>query len=181
MILSNVDIKKAIKEKEIIIDPLDESSIGSASLDLSLGGDVLYYPKDGIDIDIMKPETFNDLKRISYSKDEIIRVDPGAFILGVTAETVELPDTLAARIDGRSSLGRLGLAIHSTAGHIDPGFNGKIVLEISNVGNKAINLYPGTKICQLVFEQLLTPTSIPYSKKKDARYKSQKTVEGSKM
>jgi len=181
MIFSNVDIKKAIEDKEIVITPLDEESIGSASLDLSLGNDVLYYIKDGSAIDTDVPETYSNLKLISYQDKEIISIMPGAFILGVTKESVELSSGIAARIDGRSSLGRLGLAIHSTAGHIDPGFKGKIVLEISNIGVKAIHLHPGLKICQLVFEQLLTPTSIPYGKKKDAKYKKQETVTGSRL
>jgi len=183
MIFSNIDIEKAIKDKEIIITPLDKKSIGSASLDLCLGNEVLFYLKDGNKIDTRNPETYglSSLKKISYSDSEIITINPGDFILGITKELVKLSSGVAARIDGRSSLGRLGLAIHSTAGHIDPGFEGKIVLEISNIGVKPILLYPGLKICQLVFEQLLTPTTNPYNDKKEAKYKNQKSVTESKL
>lgn len=181
MILSDKDIKKAIKEKEIIISPIEKDAIGSASVDLCLDGELLFYSKEDKAIDVRNPDTYSNLKKITFKDDEKIVLFPGMFVLGVTKESVELPANIAARIDGRSSLGRLGLGIHSTSGHIDPGFKGKIVLEISNINFKPIIIYKGLKICQLVFERLESPTTIPYNEKKNARYKDVKTVEGSKL
>jgi len=181
MILSDKSIEVAIKDKSIVIKPFDKESIGSASLDLSLDNVVLYYIKDNKVIDTKNVEKTCTLSRIEFTDEEQIILQPGQFILGATNEEVELPNDIAARIDGRSSLGRLGLAIHSTAGHIDPGFKGKIVLEMSNVGIKPIALYPKMKICQLVFEKLDIPTTNPYNKKKGAKYINVKEVEGSKL
>lgn len=181
MILSDKSIEAAIKDKSIVIKPFDKDAIGSASFDLALDNVILVYAKDGKTIDTRNVANTLDLIRLEFADDEQIILQPGDFILGATMEEVELPDDIAARIDGRSSLGRLGLAIHSTAGHIDPGFKGKIVLEMSNVGIKPIALYPKMKICQLVFEKLDIPTTNPYNKKKDAKYINVKEVEGSKL
>jgi dCTP deaminase len=91
-------------------------------------------------------------------------VHPGEFVLGVTKEHVELPDNLAARMEGRSSLGRLGIIVHSTAGKIDPGWKGKLTLEITNIGKLPVALYPGMRFCCLVFEPTSSPVEKPYSK-----------------
>ena len=181
MILSDKSIEVAIKDKEIVIKPFDKKAVGSASLDLSLGNTILVYKKDGKVIDTKDLSKCVDMVKLEFKDEEQIILQPGDFILGVTLEEVELPASIAARVDGRSSLGRLGLAIHSTAGHVDPGFKGKIVLEMSNVGIKPIALYPKMKICQLVFERLDTPTDNPYNEKKGAKYTNVKDVEGSKL
>jgi dCTP deaminase len=107
---------------------------------------------------------------VNLKDDEPIVIQPNQFILAITMEQVYLPDDITARIDGRSSLGRLGVIIHSTAGHIDPGYQGRITLEMSNIGNLPILLYPGVRICQLVFQRLSEPSQVPYYKKKTAKY-----------
>ncbi len=102
-------------------------------------------------------------------------------MLGVTQEEITLPDDIAARVEGRSSWGRLGIIIHSTAGFIDPGFQGRPTLEISNIGMMPILLYPGVRICQIAFEELTSPAEVPYSKKKDVKYFKDKRPQESKI
>lgn len=174
MILSDREIKKLLDEKRIQITPEPnlEEQLGSASLDLRLDSEfmVFEHTKNPY-IDTRKPETFQNITRlVKLQDDEPFVFHPGEFVLASTEEEVFLPDDVAARIDGRSSLGRLGIVIHSTAGHIDPGFKGKIVLEMENIGMIPILLYPKTRICQLVFEPLSSPTTKPYHKKPGAKY-----------
>jgi len=185
MILSDRDIKKLIEEKRIQITPnpnLDEQ-LGSASLDLRLGDEfaIFEHTKKSF-IDTRDQESFKGMTRmVKIENGEPFVFHPGEFVLGVTMEEVFLPDDVAARIDGRSSLGRLGIVIHSTAGHIDPGFKGKIVLEMENIGMIPVLLYPETRICQLVFEPLSSPTTNPYYKKKNAKYVDAKHPQESKL
>ncbi|HLB60194.1 MAG TPA: dCTP deaminase [Patescibacteria group bacterium] len=152
MILSDRDIKKAIKSGKIKIDPLPDfdEQLGSCSVDLRLGSQ-------------------NDADS-NADKRRLIILKPGTFQLGITLERVELPDDLCGILHGRSSLGRQGLMIHSTAPLIDAGFQGKIVLELYNSGPKPIELTEHMRICALSFEQLTSPAVIPYYKKKNARY-----------
>ncbi len=179
MILSDRDIKKALKEKRIIVKPTPNltEQLGSSSLDLRLG----YYfrifkHRRKPYLDPLDPDTMKDMtEEIKISKQEPYVIQPGEFCLASILEWVELPDDIAARIDGRSSLGRLGLVIHSTAGHIDPGFKGAITMELSNIGMMPILLYPKMRICQLVFEPLSTPADMPYGKKPGAKYAGRNT------
>ncbi len=108
-------------------------------------------------------------------------MQPGDFVLAVTLETVIIPADLMGRLEGRSSLGRLGLVVHSTASIFDPGWNGKPVLELGNLGRMAISLTPGMRICAMTFEELTTPARNPYTKKKNAKYVFQKGPEESKI
>jgi len=185
VILSDRDIKKLIEEKKIQITPepnLDEQ-LGSASLDLRLGDEfaVFEHTKKAF-IDTRDAESFKGMTRaVAIPEGEAFVFHPGEFVLGVTLEKVCLPSEVAARIDGRSSLGRLGIVIHSTAGHIDPGFEGKIVLEMENIGMIPVLLYPGTRICQLVFEPLSSPTTNPYHLKKNAKYVNAQHPQESKL
>jgi len=185
LILSDQEIKKYLDEGKIQITPkpnLDEQ-LGSASLDLRLDSEFMIFEHTKNPyIDTRNPETFRDITRLVKIKDdEPFVFHPGEFVLGVTMEEIFLPDDVAARIDGRSSLGRLGIVIHSTAGHIDPGFRGKIVLEMENIGMIPVLLYPKIRICQLVFESLMTPTTMPYYKKKNAKYVDAKHPQESKL
>jgi len=185
MILSDREIQKLLDEGKIQIDPkpnLDEQ-LGSASLDLRLGDEFMVFEHTKKPfIDTRDAESFKGMTRtVKIGKDEPFIFHPGEFVLGVTDETVFLPDDVAARIDGRSSLGRLGIVIHSTAGHIDPGFKGKIVLEMENIGMIPVLLYAGTRVCQLVFEQLSSPTMKPYHKKKGAKYVNAEHPQESKL
>jgi dCTP deaminase len=185
MILSDRDIEKHLKSGKIQITPEPnlEKQLGSSSLDLRLGNEfkVFEHSKKPY-IDTRDEKTFHGTTReVVLKDDEPFVFHPNEFILGITLEEVFLPDDIAARIDGRSSLGRLGIVIHSTAGHIDPGFKGKIVLEMENIGMIPVLLYPKTRICQLVFQELSSPTSKPYYKKLGAKYSVQTSPQESKL
>lgn len=179
MILSDRDIEKALRSKQIIVTPKPNlaEQLGSCSLDLRLG----YYfrifrHRKRAFIDPFDPDTTKGMtEAVKISKKDPFVIHPGEFVLGSALEWIELSDSISARIDGRSSLGRLGLIIHSTAGHIDAGFQGSITMELTNIGTLPILLYPKMRICQLVFEQLSSPARQPYTKKPGAKYHGQTT------
>ena len=106
---------------------------------------------------------------------------PHDFVLGVTMEHIEIPSDLAARLDGKSSWGRLGVIVHSTAGTVDPGFKGKLVLEITNISKTPVSLLPGARMCKLTFEELTSPARNPYSGRKDSKYVGQSTPIASRI
>ena len=174
MILSDRDIKELIKEGKIKIHPMPDFKIqlGPASLDFRLGNEFRIFNHSSKPyIDPKDPKTFQNLTtliKVPYGKPFVLQ--PGHFVLGVTLEEIELPDDIGARIEGRSSWGRLGIIVHSTAGYIDPGFKGRLTLEISNIGMLPVLLYPKMRICQIAFERLSSPCEVPYPKKKDAKY-----------
>ena len=174
MIFSDQEIKKYLKEKRIIIKPKPALSkqVGPASLDLRLGRTFrIFNSVKKPYIDPLDHQTFKDLtKLIKIKGKEPFILHPGEFVLAVTLEEVTLPNDVGARIEGRSSWGRLGLIVHSTAGYVDPGFKGRLTLEMSNIGILPILLYPGMRICQLALESLSSPAKTPYSKKKDSKY-----------
>lgn len=180
MILSDRDIKKALQEKRIIVKPkpdLDEQ-LGSSSLDLRLGYHFRVFRHRKFPyVDPFNKETTEGMtEEVKISKKEPYIIQPREFVLASILEWVELPADISARIDGRSSLGRLGLVIHSTAGHIDAGFKGAITMELTNIGMMPIVLYPKMRICQLVFEPLSSPAERPYTLKPGAKYHSKKNV-----
>lgn len=162
MILSDRDIREAIAGGRVGIEPFDEADIQPSSVDLHV--DRLFRTFHNARhpyIDVKKPmEDLTEL--IEVKDDEPFILHPGEFVLGSTAEYVKLPHDLVARLEGKSSLGRLGLLIHSTAGYVDPGFEGHLTLELSNVANLPITLYPGMKIGQISFFQLTSPAENPY-------------------
>jgi dCTP deaminase len=167
MILSDRDVKKLLQEGKIKVEPIDiDNQIMPVGIDLRLGNEFRLF-KTGVEshIDPSKTdlESSTELIRIEDGKNYILH--PGEFVLGATKECVQLPDDIAARIDGRSSLGRLGIIVHSTAGHIDPGFSGNLTLEITNIGKLPVSIYPGMKFCSLIFEQISSKVEKPYSKK----------------
>jgi dCTP deaminase len=164
MILSDQDIFNSMMSSDgIRIDPLHIGYLKSASVDLRLGEDYWKYREPntvGI-IDVME-----DVKpmMISFQSSSFL-IPPRGFMLGVTMERVQVPLTMAARLDGKSSLGRLGLIVHLTAGNIDPGFNGNITLELFNTAPYPIKLYAGMPIAQIVFIKLTSPCKQGYSGK----------------
>lgn len=174
MILSDRDIRKALTQKRIVVKPKPdlETQLGSSSLDLRLGYHFRIFKHSRRPfVDPFDPETTNNMtEEVVISKKEPYVIQPNEFVLASILEWVELPDDISARIDGRSSLGRLGLVIHSTAGHIDAGFKGSITMELTNIGMMPIVLYPKMRICQLVFEPLSSPAERPYTKKPGAKY-----------
>ena len=180
MILSDRDIKAALKKKEIIVNPKPnlKEQLRSSSLDLRLGYTFRFFKhrKQAFVDPFDKSTTEGMTEEITISKKEPYVIHPNEFVLASTLEWVEWGDALAARVEGRSSLGRLGLVIHSTAGHIDAGWRGAITLELRNIGMAPILLYPKMRICQLIFEPLSSPADQPYTAKPGAKYHSQKVT-----
>lgn len=175
--LSDRELTDRIAKGEIQIDPfLDpELQIQPASIDLRLGHEFLTfnYTQTAL-IDPMDPTTFDGLTTLVKLDDtQRFIVHPGEFVLGTTLEWLAIPTDLVGQLDGRSSLGRLGIIIHSTAGFIDPGFQGNVTLEISNLGNIAVALYPRMRVCQLSFEELSSAASQPYSSARRSKYQGQ--------
>lgn len=185
MILSDRDIKKALKSGRIKIRPKPDlaSQLGSCKLDLRLGYvyRVFNHSKTPY-IDPQDPKTLEGLTtEIRVRRGEAFILHPGEFILTITQEYLEMPDDLTGELEGRSSIGRLGVVVHSTAANIDAGFRGHIALELANMGRIPVKLYPGMRICSLAFEELTSPAEVPYYKKKTAKYVGQKTPEASKI
>jgi len=185
MILSDRDIIKALKSKKIIIKPKPDLGVqlGSCMLDLRLGKvyRVFNHSKTPY-LDPRNPKTLADVTtEITIPDGEAFTLHPGEFILTMTHEYIEMPDDLTGRLEGRSSIGRLGVVIHSTAANIECGFRGNITLELANMGRIPVMLYPGMRICSLSFEQLSSPALVPYYKKKTAKYVGQKTPQASKI
>ncbi|MBO7718523.1 MAG: dCTP deaminase [Methanosphaera sp.] len=184
-ILSDVDIKKYLDEGKIVIDPIeDDKQIQPSSVDLRLGDEFKGFkivtkpfidPFDKVDL-----ESYMDLLTVEEGEPFIIH--PGEFTLATTYEYVKIPDDIVARVEGRSSMGRLGITMHVTAGYIDPGFEGKITLEISNIGKMPVALYPGQRVCQIVFETMTSPSAKPYGhKERDSKYMGQTGPQVSKI
>jgi len=185
MILSDKDIKEYIESGKIKINPVPdfEIQLGPASLDVRLNNIFRVFNHTQVPyIDPKNKSTFENLTEvIKIEENKPFVLQPGQFILASTLEEVELPDDVGARIEGRSSWGRLGIIVHSTAGYIDPGFKGKITLEMSNIGMLPVLLYPGMRICQLSFEKLSSPAQKPYPQKKDAKYFGDQLPQESKI
>lgn len=185
MVLSDRDIKKALKSGRIKISPTPDfaKQLGSCSIDLRLGTQFRVFKHSKIPyIDPDNPKLSRDIMDEVVVKDgEQFILQPGDFVLATTMESLTLPNDLLARLEGRSSLGRLGIVVHSTASVFDPGWNGVIVMELGNLGRIPVSLYPGMRVCALTFEELSSPVDIPYSKKKSAKYIRQKTPLASRI
>jgi len=175
VLLSDRDIRAAIKAGRLGLDPFDDALIQPSSIDVRL--DNLFRVFNNTRYTHIDPaERQDDLTTLVEPKvDEPFVLHPGEFVLGATLERCTLPDDLAGRLEGKSSLGRLGLLTHSTAGFIDPGFSGHITLELSNVANLPITLWPGMKIGQLCLLRLTSPAEHPYgSAKAGSKYQGQR-------
>ncbi|HLC27982.1 MAG TPA: dCTP deaminase [Dehalococcoidia bacterium] len=161
-VLSDRTIKEQLAAGRIVIDPLDESAIQPASVDLRLDSTFrVFRVTTRPYIDVREP--VDDLTElVTISGDEPFILQPGAFCLATTLETIALPDDIVARVDGRSSLGRLGLLVHATAGYVDPGWTGKLALELSNQSQMPIALYYGMRVAQISFLRLSSPVDRPY-------------------
>lgn len=150
MVLSDGDIIERIGYNSLTIEPYDESNVEPASVDLRLGHDHKLVRASGI----VDASSEDDDALVYDSMESPLVIHPEQFILTTTLERVEIPDDMVAHVLGRSSLGRLGISVHQTAGYIDPGFEGQITLELSNHGPAPVSLEPGQRICQIVFEEL---------------------------
>jgi dCTP deaminase len=175
MLLSDRDIRAEIESGRVQLDPLDLGMIQPSSIDVRL--DKFFRLFDNHKYPFIDPaEEQPDLTLgVEVDLGEPFILHPGEFVLGSTFELVTLPDDIAARLEGKSSLGRLGLLTHSTAGFVDPGFSGHVTLELSNVATLPIKLWPGMKIGQLCFFRLSSPSEHPYgSDKYGSRYQGQR-------
>ena len=177
MILSDRSIREALAEGRIEIDPLDESRIQPSSVDLTMDRffQVFRNHTTGV-IDVKKNLTeLTELVEIPDEPDAVFMLHPGEFVLGSTAERIKLPTDMVGRLEGKSSLGRLGLLIHSTAGFIDAGWDGHVTLELSNIATLTITLYPGMKIGQISFLAMTTAADVPYgSAEVGSKYQGQR-------
>ena len=161
MVLSDRSIREALASGKIGIDPLEEGCIQPSSVDLHVDQYFrLFRNHTSRVIDVREDQ--EDLTELVDIGNEALILHPGEFVLGSTKEKVTLPVDLVARLEGKSSLGRLGLLIHSTAGFVDAGWDGHLTLELSNVANLPITVYPGMKIGQISFLEMTTPADQPY-------------------
>ena len=185
MVLSDRDIKKYLALGKIKITPKPDLAIqlGSCSIDLRLGYEFRLFEHSKFPfIDPFDKQFSADVTTLVKVKEkEPFILHPGDFVLATTIESFTLPDDLLARLEGRSSLGRLGIVVHSTASIFEPGWQGKVVMEMGNLGRIPVALYPGMRVCALTFEQLTSPVDVPYNKKKSAKYAAQKSAIPSKI
>lgn len=185
MVLSDRDLKKALKTGRITITPKPDikEQLGSNSIDLRLGNffRVFDYSRFAYIDPFNKEATQAVTKEVKVKKGTPFIIHPGDFVLGTTIEYVEIPDDMVGSLEGRSSIGRLGVIIHSTAGSIECGFRGNITLELANMGKMPVALYPEMRICSLSFTQLTSPAEVPYYKKKNAKYSGQKGPDESRI
>ncbi len=185
MILSDGDILDRLESGDLAIEPLDDPDlqIQPASVDLRLGREFLEFertnipcihPESEAEVDEYVTETVVD-------EGEEFILHPGDFVLGTTKERVEIPPDLIAHVEGRSSLGRLAIVVHATAGLCDPGFEGKITLELSNLGAAPVALAPDMRISQLTFTELTSPAERPYGAGRGSKYQDQSGPQASRI
>ncbi len=184
MVLSDVDIKRYLALGKIKVAPeLPPEQFGSCSVDFRLGHEFNVFEHSRYPfIDLREKKGIEDLmKPVMIADGEAFILQPREFVLAITEETLELADDVLGRLEGRSSLGRIGIIVHGTAGLFDPGWSGKATLELSNLGRMPVALYPGMRICSFTFEQLSSPSSVPYGKKKGNKYAGQDRPLASKL
>jgi dCTP deaminase len=185
MVLSDQDIRRYIEAGKIRIDPpVDyDVQLGPCSVDLTLGNSFAAFEYSRLPyIDTRKPTDGQGIMReLVVADDEPFVLQPGELVLASTRETLELDDDILARLEGRSSLARLGIIVHGTAGVFDPGWRGRAVLELGNLGRMAVALYPGMRICSFTFEPLSSPSTQPYWKRKASKYAGQSGAEASRL
>lgn len=176
MVLSDVDIKRYIQQGKIKISPdLPPEQFGSCSVDFRLGPTFSVFEHSRHPyIDLREKIQIQDLMTtVDVPDGEPFILQPREFVLAITEESLELDADVLGRLEGRSSLGRIGIIVHGTAGLFDPGWRGKATLELSNLGRMPVALYPGMRICSFTFEQLTSPVSVPYYLKPQNKYSGQ--------
>ena len=185
MILSDTDIRRRLADGELIVEPLDdpELQIQPASIDLRLGREFLEFQRTNISC--IHPDSEREVdeyveeSHVEAGEDFVLH--PGDFVLGTTKERVEIPPDLIAHVEGRSSLGRLAVVVHATAGLCDPGYEGQITLELSNLGTAPVALTPGMRISQLTFTELKNPAERPYGAERGSKYQGQSGPQASRI
>ncbi len=174
MILSDRDIKKEIECRNIVLKPFDPECVQPSSVDVHLDNRFLVFVNTHHSLIDVKKDMSGLNREVVIDDDNPLILHPSEFILGSTMEHRTLPNNIAARIEGKSSLGRLGLLIHSTAGYVDPGWSGNLTLELSNVSKLPIALYPGMKIGQISFTRMTSEVENPYgSARLGSKYQGQ--------
>ena len=175
MILSDRTLREQIAEGRIIIEPFDDRFVQPSSIDVRISSLFRVFRNYTARVIDVKHDMTTLTEPIEIPDDGVFMLHPGEFVLGSTLERIGVPDDLVGRIEGKSSLGRLGLIIHSTAGFIDAGFDGHITLELTNIATLPITLYPGMKIGQVSFMQMTTPADKPYgSGARGSKYQGQR-------
>jgi len=162
MMLSDRSLREALDAGRIEVEPLGDNAIQPSSIDLRLAPQFRIFRNHTRAVIDVKQDLSDLTEMVEIPDEAPFILHPGEFVLGSTYERVKVPNDLVARIEGKSSLGRLGLLIHSTAGFVDAGWNGQLTLELSNVASLPITLYPGMKIGQISFMQMTTPADNPY-------------------
>jgi dCTP deaminase len=185
MILSDRDILAALQSGRIKIDPEPDfaTQLGSVSIDFRLGTTFMVFEHSRHSfIDPRRPQSIGDaMRRIDVAEDEPFIMQPGDFALASTIESLELADDLLGRLEGRSSIARLGITVHSTAAVFEPGWIGTATMELSNLGRMAVALYPGMRICAFSFEEVSSPVMTPYRMKAGNKYAGQQTPRASQL
>jgi dCTP deaminase len=185
MILSDTDILARLSEGTLVIDPLDDvdQQVQPASVDLRLGSEFLEFQRTNISCihptDEGEVSEYIDETVVAEGSEFILH--PGDFVLGTTKERVEMPVDLVANVEGRSSLGRLAVVVHATAGFVDPGYRGQVTLELSNLGTAPVALTPGMRVSQLVFTELSSPADRPYGTERGSKYQDQHGPQASRI
>ncbi len=175
MVLSDRSLREALAAGRIVVDPLDESCIQPSSIDVKVSNLFRVFRNHTAGIIDVKQDLEDLTELITIPEDGVFMLHPGEFVLGSTLERIACPNDLVARVEGKSSLGRLGLLIHSTAGFIDAGFDGHITLELANVASLPITIYPRMKIGQVSFLTMTTPADRPYGSGADgSKYQGQR-------
>jgi dCTP deaminase len=185
MILSDTDLLERLGEGDLVVDPIDhlDTQVQPASIDMRLGSEFLEFQRTNIPcIHPDRADEVDEYVRETYVEEgEEFILHPGDFVLGTTKERVEIPSDLVATVEGRSSLGRLAVVVHATAGFIDPGFCGKITLELSNLGAAPVALSPDMRVSQLVFTELKSASTRPYGIERGSKYQDQDGPKASKI
>ena len=185
MILSDADILDRLEAGDLVVEPLDDPDlqIQPASVDLRLGREFLEFQHANIPCihPTSEQEVAEYVEETVVDQDGEFILHPGDFVLGTTKERIEVPDDLIAHVQGRSSMGRLAVVIHATAGIIDPGYRGQITLELSNLGTAPVALTPDMRISQVIFTQLTSPAERPYGADRGSKYQDQTGPQASKI
>jgi dCTP deaminase len=185
MILSDDDILARLEAGDLVVDPLDDidMQVQPASVDLRLGEEFLEFQRANIPcIHPNREDEISDyVEETVVPEGEEFVLHPGDFVLGTTKERVAIPDDLVAHVEGRSSLGRLAIVVHATAGLADPGYEGQITLELSNLGTAPVALTPGMRISQLTFTELSSPAARPYGAERGSKYQGQSGPQASRI
>lgn len=187
-VLSDTDLRKLVEQQRAVYvdggpDIDMDLQLGPSSFDLRLGYSFGVLNTRLVElVDTQNMDRYHEcIEEQQHTREDGIVIHPGEFVLGSSLETIKVPNHMVARIEGRSSYGRLGIVVHATAGYIDPGFEGQITLEMQNLGNAPVKVYPEDRICQVVFEAMTSEAEVPYGEKRDSKYMGQRGATVSRL